>query len=174
MPGQVLLRHTKCPGAFQASYSRDWEIRPSLKGPQQPWRYRRIMTMTTMRRTRPKPPPIYIERSPFWSIEDPWTAASSRVNNAHHVRASQARKTTRVVLPAASRCRRRQGQGVRGSGIPPACRVVRIMTSLVADGCSSGMAAARHLPRRSDLRPRRRLGAIPLPHPCARSSPAPC
>src|ERR1700675_3258913 len=31
----------------------------------QPWSYRSTITMTTMRRMRPKPPPIYIEGSPF-------------------------------------------------------------------------------------------------------------
>ena len=44
--------------------------------------------MTTMRRTRPKPPPIYIERSPFGSIEDPWTVPASCwndvINGAQH------------------------------------------------------------------------------------------
>jgi hypothetical protein len=56
--------------------------------------------MTTMRRIRPTPPPIYIEHSPFRSIEDCWTA-SSCCNDGHQLRAPQDRNTTRVVLPAA-------------------------------------------------------------------------
>ena len=72
--------------------------------------------MTTMRRIRPKLPPIYIDRPPFGSIEDPWTAPASCWNNDHQLRAPQARNTTRVLLRAASRhsrCRRRQGRDTR-------------------------------------------------------------
>jgi hypothetical protein len=66
--------------------------------------------MTTIRRIRPKLPPINIERSPFRSIEDSWTAPASRCNDGHQSCASQARNATRVLLPSTSqhsRCRSR-------------------------------------------------------------------